>query len=99
MARQFYGALAVKEGVTITFSKPVRKAVFMAEGGVRVWIGTETLSGYQFPVTSTPLYVDFQSVNCGFGVKKLTVKGENVPFYVSVSEYANDTAGNDNYYI
>ena len=102
MAQQFYTRSYSGSGnIVLTFEKPVRKIVIKASTQAYINVGeTSNLARFALPGNES-VYIDFQTANCGKGVKHLYL--QNVmdaagAVSVSVSEYADDSAADDAYF-
>lgn len=103
MARQFYQGNAKSSGTVVKFVKPVRKITISATNARAILnIGTKNtgLGMFSVPANST-VHLDFQSTNCGKGVQNLLVRsGDDIEtlYSISVDEYADTSAADDDYF-
>lgn len=101
MARQFYGVNLTKDtSQTLIFEFPVRKLIISVQGFVGMQIGSTVLPAQHFTLQDAVVELDFQSGNTGNGVKTITFVSYTSQASVtcSVSEYGNETAGDDSYF-
>lgn len=105
--QQFYTAYTSETADTwqdISFRAPVRKAIFISDDAdVNLRLpGTKAgVSSLYFRLLKgVPIYLDFQSANCGVGITRVSIRavdGKQHYVRISVSEYGS--TGDNDYFL